>query len=80
MVGTARYSSIYTHLGIEQSRRDDLEALAYSIIYLGKGRLPWQGIRAKNKNEKYQKILELKINTEIDELCKGLPGIYNFNI
>lgn len=75
LVGTARYSSIYTHLGIEQSRRDDLEALAYSIIYLGKGTLPWQGIRAKNKNDKYQKILELKINTEIDELCKNLPGM-----
>ena len=74
LTGTARYASIYTHLGIEQSRRDDLESLAYTLIYLGTGFLPWQGVRAKSKEEKYQKILEKKINVKIrEDICKDLP-------
>ncbi len=72
-IGTIRYSSINTDFGIEQSRRDDLESLFYSLIYLCNGFLPWQGIKAKNKNEKYKLILEKKISTNISELCKNLP-------
>ena len=73
LTGTARYASIYTHVGIAQSRRDDLESLAYSLIYFTNGFLPWQGLRVKNKDEKYQRILEKKINTKVEEICKELP-------
>jgi casein kinase 1 len=73
LTGTARYASIYTHLGIEQSRRDDLEALGYVILYFCRGELPWQGMRAKTKKEKYQKIMERKIAATPDEICKTHP-------
>ena len=73
LTGTVRYASIYSHLGIEQSRRDDLESLFYTLIYFNRGSLPWQGIKAKTKEQKYQLILEKKINTNNNELCKDLP-------
>jgi hypothetical protein len=60
----------------EQSRRDDLEAIGYVLIYLLKGYLPWQGIKANNKQEKYHKIMEKKMTTPVEVLCKGLPSIY----
>lgn len=73
MNGTARYASIYTHMGIEQSRRDDLEAIGYVMMYLLKGSLPWQGINAKTQREKYEIIMNKKISTSIEELCKNSP-------
>ena len=73
LTGTARYASINTHLGIEQSRRDDLESLGYVLVYLSKGILPWQGLRAPTKKQKYEKISEKKLATKIDVLCKGGP-------
>lgn len=72
LTGTARYASINTHLGIEQSRRDDMEAIGYVLIYLLKGPLPWQGIPAKGK-KKYELISEKKVATPIDVLCQGIP-------
>lgn len=47
------------------------------MMYFILGELPWQGMRAKTKKEKYQKILEKKIATTPDELCKTYPGIWD---
>lgn len=73
ITGTARFASINTLSGYTQSRRDDLESLGYVIVYIATGTLPWVNIQSDNKDELYDKILELKMKTTLESLCMGLP-------
>ena len=73
LTGTARYASINTHLGVEQSRRDDIESIGYMMVYLMKGSLPWQGKVNSNPKKKYDTIKKIKIERKLTDLCEGLP-------
>eukprot|EP00980_Cylindrotheca_fusiformis_P005371 scaffold1143_cov96-Cylindrotheca_fusiformis.AAC.4 len=74
LTGTPRYASINNHLGVEQSRRDDLESIGYVLVYFLKGGLPWQGLKAKSATKKYKLIMEKKQSITIPALCQGCPS------
>lgn len=73
LTGTARYASLNNHLGYEQSRRDDLESLGYTMIYLLRSKLPWQGLVCNKDENRYDKIYTVKLNTSLNDLCYGIP-------
>ena len=76
LTGTARYASIHAMEEMEQSRRDDLEAVSYVIMYFIRGNLPWQGLKLKSNEDRYQKILEKKKEISTEELCSEYPKVF----
>ncbi len=73
LTGTVRYASVHTHLGEEQSRRDDLESLGYVLVYLIKHKLPWMNAGGNDKREQGERIMNIKVKTSMEDLCTGLP-------
>ena len=61
-------------MGIEQSRRDDIESIGYVMMYLLRGILPWQNMKAKDTKTKYKMIMQKKISTPAEFLAKGFPN------
>ncbi|KAK9149332.1 hypothetical protein Scep_008089 [Stephania cephalantha] len=68
--GTMRYASVHAHLGRTGSRRDDLESLAYTLVFLLRGRLPWQGYQGDNKGFL---VCKKKMATSPETLCSFCP-------
>mmetsp|Transcript_28324 Transcript_28324/g.67352 ORF Transcript_28324/g.67352 Transcript_28324/m.67352 type:complete len:506 (-) Transcript_28324:483-2000(-) len=71
--GTVRYASVHAHLGRTASRRDDLESLAYTLLFLLKGRLPWQGYQGDNKGFL---VCKKKMATSAEQLCRYTPAAF----
>ena len=67
IIGTLPFTSIIGQQGGTQSRRDDLESLAYTIIYLARGKLPWTSCHGAKA------VLQKKLGVPIEELCQGIP-------
>jgi len=73
LTGTARFASLNAHLGVEQARRDDLEAMGYMLLYLGNGRLPWQRARATPAVAREDAVMQAKTSIPLEALCGDLP-------
>ncbi|KAI8803855.1 kinase-like domain-containing protein [Cladochytrium replicatum] len=71
--GTARYASLNVHRGKDHTRRDDLESLAYVVIELATGKLPWSGVQAISSLDGWRKVYNLKEDIMISDLCRDLP-------
>jgi len=73
VTGTVRYAGLNVHRGFEPSRRDDLEGIGNVLMHFLRGNLPWQGLKAKSKKRKHEKIGHCKATTAIEDLCAGFP-------
>ena len=70
--GTLKYMSL-NQLNMERSsRKDNLELLAYNLIHIATGKLPWSSQKKKSPKERFAE----KNATLVDDLCAGLPVVY----
>jgi len=83
--GTIRYAPLAVHIGNEQGRKEDLEAICYLLIYLMRGNLPWQFFSSKNKKILWNNVGKIKLEIPLTELCSSvcfcfrelLSGVYS---
>lgn len=73
MLGSIKYSSLNAHLGIEQSRRDDLEACLNVLVYFLKGKLPWD---CQEQEISSYFIIGIMKKATIEQICKDCPSEY----
>ena len=71
--GSVRYASCNALRGAELSRRDDIESAGYTILYLFKGKLPWQNLKAKSRKQKLRRIYKIKKYLKPEKMCENLP-------
>lgn len=72
--GSVMFASISNHMGFRQSRRDDLECLCYSLVYLLKGELPWVVDNRVQGFKRWKMVLNQKVNTQKDQLFQDIPS------
>lgn len=73
-VGSTRFSSIRSLRNYESSRRDDMEAIGYILMYFLRGSLPWIGIVGRHFQDQADKIATMKEKVTPLTLCRGVPS------
>jgi len=71
--GSFEFLSLNAQRGVEQTRRDDLESLAYVLMHCQCGGLPWEKVEAASEKEWRRKVSEVKMRTPIEDLCRNIP-------
>lgn len=74
--GTMRYAPVAVHQGLEQGRKDDLEALGYMLIYLARGDLPWQSLWHEDKKIIWEDVGTMKMEMSLEELCANIAPCF----
>lgn len=72
--GTIDYISLNVHNGMTPTRRDDLEAIGYVLVYLLCGTLPWKRTSKEQPFICEREIYKLKSSTELWDLFRDIPG------
>ena len=74
--GTGSYVSINDHLDVKWSCCDDIESLAYILLYFLHGSLSWHAIQAATSKQEHNKILQLKMSSTLN-FYHACPSEFN---
>jgi len=62
LVGSMMYASINVHKGLPYGRRDDLESIIYTVLFLLCKKLPWADLKCITEKEMADKLIIAKAN------------------